>query len=128
MMKQRLRPTRRSRFANNTWRISDQAVRHKLLLAGLGWCGMPEPTVRADIELGRAIRLNLAEWRGGEYTMHAVHNIDTPPGRAGRLADREIGDAVYAIEPPAQEITKPVKGSPVHQTASTLTTCMLGIP
>jgi DNA-binding transcriptional LysR family regulator len=25
----------------NTWRISDQATRHQLLLAGIGWCGMP---------------------------------------------------------------------------------------
>jgi hypothetical protein len=30
---------------------------------------MPEPIVRADIEAGRLVRLNLREWRGGEYTM-----------------------------------------------------------
>ena len=47
-----------------TWRISDQVARHKLLLAGLGWCGMPEPIVRADIESGRLVRLNLRDWRG----------------------------------------------------------------
>ena len=33
----------------NTWRIGDQTARHKLLLAGLGWGGMPEPVVRADM-------------------------------------------------------------------------------
>src|SRR5260370_31752456 len=47
----------------NTWRIGDQAIRHKLLLAGLGWGGMPEPIVRADIERGRLLRLNLPDCR-----------------------------------------------------------------
>jgi DNA-binding transcriptional LysR family regulator len=46
----------------NTWRIGDLSARHKLLLAGLGWSGMPEPIVRADIEAGRLVRLNLPDW------------------------------------------------------------------
>jgi DNA-binding transcriptional LysR family regulator len=75
----------------NTWRIGDQAARHKLLLAGLGWCGMPEPIVRADIESGRLVRLDLPEWRGGDYVLFAFHKIDTPPGPAGRwLIDRLV--------------------------------------
>jgi DNA-binding transcriptional LysR family regulator len=68
----------------NTWRIGDLTVRHKLLLAGLGWSGMPEPIVRADIESGRLVRLNLPNWRGGEYPMHAIHMTDTTPGPAGQ--------------------------------------------
>jgi DNA-binding transcriptional LysR family regulator len=68
----------------NTWRINDQAARHKLLLAGIGWCGMPEPTVRADLEAGRLVHLNLREWRGGEHDIQAVYKVDTPPGPAGR--------------------------------------------
>jgi DNA-binding transcriptional LysR family regulator len=68
----------------NSWRIGDLAAKHALLLAGLGWGGMPEPAVRADIEAGRLSKLNLPNWRGGEYTMQAVHKVDTPPGPAGR--------------------------------------------
>jgi DNA-binding transcriptional LysR family regulator len=94
----------------NTWRINDQAARHKLLLAGLGWCGMPEPTVRADIESGRLVLLNLPEWRGGEYTMQAIHNIDTPPGPAGRWLIERLVTLSDAVEPSAQGITKPIKG------------------
>ena len=33
-------------------------MKHKLLLGGLGWGGMPEPMVRADIESGRLVRLD----------------------------------------------------------------------
>lgn len=68
----------------NSWRIGDVAAKHALLLAGLGWGGMPEPAVRADIAAGRLVKLNLRDWRGGEHTLEAVHKVDTPPGPAGR--------------------------------------------
>jgi DNA-binding transcriptional LysR family regulator len=68
----------------NAWRIGDLGAKHALLLAGLGWGGMPEPAVRADLEAGRLVKLNLPNWRGGEYPMQAVHKVDTPPGPAGR--------------------------------------------
>jgi DNA-binding transcriptional LysR family regulator len=75
----------------NSWRIGDLAAKHALLLAGLGWGGMPEPVVRADIEAGRLVRLNLRNWRGGDYNLQAVHKVDTPPGPAGRwLIDRLV--------------------------------------
>ena len=44
-------------------------VKHALLLAGLGWGGMPEPAVRADLKTGRLVKLNLHNWRGGEYNL-----------------------------------------------------------
>jgi DNA-binding transcriptional LysR family regulator len=94
----------------NTWRIGDQAARHKLLLAGLGWGGMPEPIVRADIESGRLLRLNLRDWRGGEYTMKAIHKIDTPPGPAGRWLIEKLVALADGVEPPARQIPKPVDG------------------
>ena len=67
-----------------TWRVGDLALKHKLLLSGLGWGGMPELMVRADIESGRLVRLDLPDWRGGVYPMQVVHKIETPPGPAGR--------------------------------------------
>jgi len=68
----------------DTWRIADITAKHRLLLGGIGWGGMPEPMVRADIEAGRLVRLNLIDWRGGEYLMQVIHKADTPPGPAGR--------------------------------------------
>jgi len=67
-----------------TWRIGDLAFKHKLLLGRLGWGGMPEPMVRADLESGKLVRLDLPDWRGGEYRMQVVHKIEMPPGPAGR--------------------------------------------
>jgi DNA-binding transcriptional LysR family regulator len=93
----------------NTWRIGDQAARHKLLLAGLGWGGMPEPIVRADIESGRLMRLNLPDWHGGEYTLQAIHKTDTPPGPAGRWLIERLVTLSDAVEAPIQETAKPIK-------------------
>jgi DNA-binding transcriptional LysR family regulator len=89
----------------NTWRIGDLAARHKLLLAGIGWCGMPEPIVRADIEFGRLVRLNLPDWRGGEYTMQAIHKIDTPPGPAGRWLIERLVALSDAVGAPIQKVS-----------------------
>ena len=68
----------------NNWRIGDLGVKHALLLAGLGWGGMPEPALRADLKAGRLVKLNVRNWRGGEYNLQAVHKVDTPPGPARR--------------------------------------------
>jgi DNA-binding transcriptional LysR family regulator len=94
----------------NTWRIGDQGARHRLLLAGIGWGGMPEPIVRADIETGKLVPLNLPDWRGGEYNMQAIHKIDTPPGPAGRWLIERLVMLSDGDEAAAQGITKPIKG------------------
>jgi DNA-binding transcriptional LysR family regulator len=81
----------------NSWRIGDLAAKYALLLAGLGWGGMPEPTVRSDIEAGRLVKLNLPNWRGGEHTMAAVHKVDTPPGPAGRWLIERLATLTDAL-------------------------------
>jgi DNA-binding transcriptional LysR family regulator len=65
-----------------TWRLADLGSKHALLLAGIGWGNMPEPMVHDDLAAGRLKRLDLAEWLGGFYALHAIHRTDTPPGPA----------------------------------------------
>jgi len=65
-----------------TWRLADLGSKHALLLAGIGWGNMPEPMVHDDLTAGRLKRLDLAEWLGGFYALHAIHRTDTPPGPA----------------------------------------------
>jgi DNA-binding transcriptional LysR family regulator len=94
----------------NTWRIGDLAAKHGLLLAGLGWGGMPEPMVRADIASGRLVRLKLPDWRGGEYPLQAIHMTDTPPGPAGRWLIERLVTLSDGVDAPVEEATKPIKG------------------
>jgi hypothetical protein len=65
--------------------------------------------VRADIKFRRLVRLNLRDWRGGEYLMKVVHKIDTPPGPAGRwlierLAASGPGDQAHDVHEAAKPI------------------------
>lgn len=70
-------------FASENWTMSDLGAKHALLLAGLGWGYMPEPTVRQDIADGRLVRLKVPESLGGFYLFLAMYRPDTPPGPAG---------------------------------------------
>jgi DNA-binding transcriptional LysR family regulator len=81
-------------IAVNTWRLGDLGSKHALLLAGAGWGGMPEPTVRADLAAGRLVRLALPDWPAVTYKLDAIHRTDTPPGPAAKwLIERFVAQA-----------------------------------
>jgi DNA-binding transcriptional LysR family regulator len=71
-------------FADQTWRLGDLGAKHALLLAGIGWGKMPAAMVRADLQSGRVVRLDLPDWRGGTFTMHLLHAAGAQPGPAAR--------------------------------------------
>jgi DNA-binding transcriptional LysR family regulator len=77
-----------------TWRLADLSAKHALLLAGVGWGGMPRTMVEGDIQAGRLVALRIPDWPGRVYPFHLIHRIDTPPGPAARwLIDRFAGQA-----------------------------------
>jgi DNA-binding transcriptional LysR family regulator len=69
-------------MGTHTWRVADLATKHILLSEGIGWGTLPEPMVLEDLRLGRLVRLNLADFKGGHYDFFAIHRSDTPPGPA----------------------------------------------
>ncbi len=77
-----------------TWRLADLGSKHALLLAGIGWGNMPEPMVHDDLAAGRLKRLDLPEWLGGFYALHAIHRTDTPPGPAAAWMIRHFSQQV----------------------------------
>lgn len=79
-------------LADQTWRIGDLGAKHALLLAGVGWGGMPEAMVRADLEAGRLVKLRLPDWDNHRATLHLVHAVAAPPGPAGRWLMRRLGE------------------------------------
>ena len=77
-------------LADQTWRIGDLGAKHALLLAGVGWGGMPAAMVQADLQAGRLVELRLPDWSGVTATMHLVHAAAAPPGPAGRWLMRRF--------------------------------------
>ena len=79
-------------LSDRTWRIGDLGAKHALLLAGVGWGSMPAAMVRADLEAGRLIALDLPDWAGVTAALHLVHASAAPPGPAGRWLMRHFID------------------------------------
>lgn len=67
-----------------TWRVADLSAKHALLLAGIGWGGMPEHIVSSDLEAGRLVELDLPDWPTRPYSFKAIYRTEAPPGPAGQ--------------------------------------------
>lgn len=75
--------------AFNTWRVADSTTKHALILAGLGWGGLPIWMVNEDIRNGRLVELSLEPYPPTEYILFAIRAVDRPYGPAATwLADR----------------------------------------
>jgi DNA-binding transcriptional LysR family regulator len=93
-----------------TWRIGDVALKHKLLLAGIGWGGLPELMVRADIQSGRLVQLDVPEYRTGDSALLVMFKSETQPGPAGQWLIERLMASFPAIE--AQELHLPDASHP----------------
>jgi hypothetical protein len=71
---------------------------------------MPEPIVRADIEAGRLVRLNLRDmawWR----IYHVVHSHDRySAGPAGRWLIERLVTLSDSFKAPTKQVSKPTSG------------------
>jgi DNA-binding transcriptional LysR family regulator len=69
-------------FAYRTWRMTDTATKHNLILSGLGWGGLPTWMILEDVAAGRLAVLDLEPYPERPYQLHAFYRADTPPGPA----------------------------------------------
>lgn len=85
--------------AVRTWRLADLGAKHAMLLAGLGWGGMPRHMVADDLAAGRLVELDMADksdWP--RLQMEVVARRDKALGPAGRwMAERLSGRACPAL-------------------------------
>jgi DNA-binding transcriptional LysR family regulator len=82
-----------------TWRLADLGAKYALLLQGLGWGGMPEHQVRADLSTGRLVQLDLPAFPAHRYSFSGLHRADSPPGPAALWLLDRLGSEVGAGEP-----------------------------
>jgi DNA-binding transcriptional LysR family regulator len=70
-----------------TWRVSDNATKHALILASVGWGSLPLWLVERDLAEGRLVRIAAVEFGPqGETLVRAylAHRTDQPLGPAAR--------------------------------------------
>lgn len=68
--------------AANTWRVTDAGTKHALILAGLGWGGLPAWMIEPDVAAGRLVALDLDPYPPTDYGLYAMRASDTPHGPA----------------------------------------------
>jgi DNA-binding transcriptional LysR family regulator len=70
-----------------TWRVSDNATKHALILAGVGWGSLPLWLIERDLREGRLVRVPAAEFGPRGETVvrsYLMHRVDEPLGPAAR--------------------------------------------
>ncbi|ANL33969.1 LysR family transcriptional regulator [Rhizobium phaseoli] len=65
-----------------TWRVSDIAMKHQLIKAGLGWGGLPASVIHDDLRSGALVHLDLDAYEQGEYAIYSMRQLANPPGPA----------------------------------------------
>ncbi len=74
-------------IGSKVWRFVDLGRRLDFLLAGLGWCRVPETIAAPFLSDGRLVILPIDDdpaASGGSLTIYAAHLRDRPLGRAGK--------------------------------------------
>jgi DNA-binding transcriptional LysR family regulator len=87
-------------LSRRIWRFADLGSRLDYLLAGFGWCNMPQHLVEKPIAAGRLKRLQLKAYSAQSYAipLHVVHERVRPPGRAGRWLIADLKTRLAAGE------------------------------
>ena len=68
----------------STWRVADLGAKHGMLAAGLGWGSMPDHMVRADLDTGRLVPLEIADRPRLPMPLVAARRRDRILGPAGQ--------------------------------------------
>jgi DNA-binding transcriptional LysR family regulator len=96
--------------SHHVWRFADLSTRLEFLLAGFGWCNMPEHMVEEHIAAGRLQRLVLAEEEPVEFRIYVARERGRELGRAGKWLVADLRErlkvcpgAMALKEMPAQQ-------------------------
>jgi DNA-binding transcriptional LysR family regulator len=79
------------------WRFADLGTRLEFLLAGFGWCNMPEHLVEDHIRAGRLVALSLKDRGEISLPLNVVYDRARPPGRAGRWFIERLRQQMAAV-------------------------------
>lgn len=74
-------------LSRRNWRLADLGAKHTMLLGGLGWGGMPQHMVEADIAAGRLCLIQPEDWGSTTnvaLSMCLIHRRDRVLGPAAR--------------------------------------------
>jgi DNA-binding transcriptional LysR family regulator len=90
-------------YASQTWRLADLSAKHALLVAGLGFGGMPLHMVSQELRSGTLVRLELTEWEGTDRPPSVptcvIWRIDVPLGPAAHWMVEHLVEITHRPAP-----------------------------
>jgi len=66
------------------WTVSDFAAKKQVMLAGLGWGGLPDHLTVAERKAGHLVPLDVEGYPPRHAVLFAIRRRDSPPGLVGR--------------------------------------------
>ena len=76
------------------WNVSDFITKKSVILAGLGWGGMPEHMIQDELESGELVGLTVDGFPTRHTELYAIRRRDTPMGRV----TSEIWQAIKGVD------------------------------
>ena len=108
--------------SRHLWRFADLATRLEFLLAGFGWCNMPEHMIEHHVAAGRLKRLVIAEEPAPEFRLYVVSDRGRELGRAGKWLVADLRERLKtcpgAIQRREDERDEPAAGEEPAKAAS----------
>ena len=81
------------------WRVTDVASKKEVILAGMGWGGLPEHVVADELASGTLVALEVPEFEAGVMELYAMRRRDRAHGVvAGALWEELKRSGMSAVE------------------------------
>lgn len=78
------------------WTVSDFAAKKEIILAQLGWGGMPSHLITGELSAGKLVPLRVAEFPVRHTTLFLIRRRDARPGRTAQQLWTALRDSVSA--------------------------------
>jgi DNA-binding transcriptional LysR family regulator len=93
------------------WTVTDVAAKKELIAAGMGWGGLPEHVVAADLASGALVALDVPEFEADAMELFAVRRRDRAHGVATQALWQELTGERRAGATPAPAASGPAARS-----------------
>ena len=81
------------------WRVTDVAAKKEVILAGMGWGGLPEHVVATELASGTLVALEVPEFEAGVMELYAMRRRDRAHGVVASVLWEELkGSEMVAAE------------------------------
>ena len=62
------------------WNVSDLSAKRQIILAGMGWGGLPRHLIEPDLRRGTLVQLAVREFQSSSIALFLVRRRDRGPG------------------------------------------------